>query len=598
MFKFKFRTIIFTSLTMSLLAVQIAEAKPRRPAASASARVPAAAPVVLARSDADLFAATLAGRFAEGTDNPVLAAQAWSRAFLRRPNDGELFEKAITANLQAGDVANAVRLAKLAPVALRTDEAALTLATDAFAQGRYLDVTRILARRTFQPSQRIFADHLAAYALLGQGKREEAAELTSRATGIFVLDRATLMSRAVVLDLAGRAPEAGILFQSAVDSNVHWPIGVRAYGEWLDRHDRKPDAEAMYQRLVQAGELEASGFAAALVKVKSLRAIPPQPDLRSAAGIGLVTIAQSLAAEGRGGDPIILLNLIAYLDPRSDGVAVALANQLITSSRGDVAAPILSRISVSSADYLAARTELVWLVFQDDKAQAVALARETLRAQPTNLASTRLLADVLAANRDDREAETLYSSLIDASKAAGQSNEEAWPLYFGRGGTRDRQDNWAGALQDLRFAKAAAPNQPNVLNYLGYALADRGENIDEALVMLRSAVRLRPRSGAILDSLGWALFRKGSYEEAVETLEAAVGLAPAAADISEHLGDAYWRSGREDEGRMEWARTLRLETEPAQKASLTVKLRDGLPSDPASAGRRTLAAQTGATAQR
>jgi Flp pilus assembly protein TadD len=594
---FKSRPLLVATLAVALAASSIAQARtqPRRTQARPAV---AAAPVLLARSDADLFAATLAGRFAQGTDNPVLAAQAWSRAFMRRPTDGDLFSRAIAANLQAGDVATAVRLAKVASPTLRTEDAALALAADAFAQGRYSDVTRALAERNFQPSLRIFASHLSAYALIAQGKREEAVDLTSRASGIPVLDKAALMSRAMVLDAAGRGSEAGLLFQSALNSNVSWPIGVRFYGDWLVANDKKPEAITMYQRLVQAGGVEASGFAASLAKVQSGSSKPPKLDLRATAAAGLVTIAQSLAAEGRGGAPTSLFNLIAHLDPRSDGAAIALANQLISESRGDLAKPLLTRIGIASADYLPARTELVWLVFKDNQQEAVNLAREAVRNLPNDLAASRLLADVLAANRDDREAEAIYSSLIDKSKAAGQSNEEAWPLYFGRGGTRERQGNWTGALTDLRLAKTAAPNQPNVLNYLGYALADRGESIDEALVMLRTAVRLRPRSGSILDSLGWALFRAGRYEEAVATLESAASLSPALAEITEHLGDAYWRSGREDEARMEWERTLRLETTPAQKQSIAVKLRDGLGPDPDSAARRALASQTGNTTPR
>jgi Flp pilus assembly protein TadD len=588
-----FKTQIVVVSALAILVTSAGPVQAQSQHRRQQARPTVAAPVVLERSDADLYAATLAGRFAQGTDNPVLAAQAWSRAFMRRPTDSDLFERAIEANLQAGDVANAVRLAKVAAPSLRTDEAALALGVDAFAQGRYAEITRVLAGRTFQPSQRIFADHLAAYALLAQNKGDEAVEMTSRASGVPALDKATLMSRAMVLDGAGRGAEAGILFQSALNSNVAWPIGVRFYGDWLVRNNRKDDAVTMYQRLVQAGGLEASGFAASLAKVQGGGPPPGKPDLRATAAAGLVTVAQSLAREGRGGAPTILFNLVGHLDPRSDGVAVALANQLITEARGDVARPLLSRIGASSPDYLGARTELVWLVFKDDQPAAVSLARETLSAAPNDVAASRLLADVLAANRDDREAEALYSTLIDKSKAAGQSNEEAWPLYFGRGGTRERQGNWTGALADLRFAKAAAPNQANVLNYLGYALADRGENVDEALVMLRAAVRLRPRSGSILDSLGWALFRAGRFEEAVATLESAAAMSASLAEISDHLGDAYWRSGREDEARMEWARTLRLETTDQQKQSIAIKLRDGLPADPASAARRALAAQTG-----
>jgi Flp pilus assembly protein TadD len=146
-------------------------------------------------------------------------------------------------------------------------------------------------------------------------------------------------------------------------------------------------------------------------------------------------------------------------------------------------------------------------------------------------------------------------------------------------------------LADLRIAKAAAPNQPNVLNYLGYAMADRGENLDEALGMLRNAMRLRPRSGAILDSYGWALFKSGRYEEAATILERAAGLAPNLAEVADHLGDVYWRTGRQEEARLEWRRALTLTPTEEQTKALEIKLSDGLPPDPSRAADAAILAQ-------
>lgn len=569
-----------------------AQARPKQRPPAARPAVVTTTPVTLVRPDTDLFSATLAGRFAQGTNNSALAAQAWSRAFMRRPSDVDLFTKALNANLQAGDVTNAISLSKVLPPALRTDEAALVLAMDAFTTARYAEVTRLLAGRGFQPSQRVIAEHLSAFALIGQNKVEEAVNLSARATGVSALDKSALISRATILDQAGRLDEAAILFQSAIDGGVRWPVGVRAYADMLHRAGRKDDAVTLFERVARAGGGDAGGFLIALESLRITTTPPRAPSLRAAASIGLVSLVQSLSTEGRGGSPLALLSLVSILDPNSDAARLALANQLLTETKPDLALPILRQIGPRSPDYLAARSELVWAVFDTDKADAVSLARETAAALPNQTAATRLLADVLAANRNDREAEALYTRLIDAGTASGQANEILWPLYFGRGGTRERQGDWPAARQDLRTAKIAAPNQPSVLNYLGYALADRGENLDEALAMLRTAVRLRPRSGSILDSLGWAQFKAGRYDEAVATLERASSMEGSSADISEHLGDAYWRSGREDEARIEWARTLRLETTQQQKVAIARKIDVGLPPDPNVAARRAVAVQT------
>jgi tetratricopeptide (TPR) repeat protein len=590
--KLNFRHVSLAISLVALFGGHAAYAQNRPTTRMTAARPAPAAPVTLVRPETDLFSATLAGRYAQGTDNAALAAQAWSRAFMRRPGDVELFSKALTANLQIGDVANAIRLSKALAPSLRTDDAVLVLSVDAFTNERYGEVSRLLSGRSFQPSQRVLADHLNSYALLGQGKNDDGVNASSRSSGLGPIDKAALMSRAIIHDQAGRSEEAEILFQSAIDGGVRWPVGVRAYGDLLLRSGKKSQAIGLYQRVARAGGNEAGGFLVAKARAEA-DLTPRKPALRAAASAGMISLAQSLAGEGRGGPPLATLNLFATLDPSSDGARLAVADQLVGENKNALALPILRQIGPTSLDYMAARNELVWAVFETNKSEAVALARETVAALPNQAAAMRLLADVLAANRNDQEAEGLYTRLIDSGKASGETNEVLWPLYFGRGGARERLGNWPAARDDLRLAKTAAPNQPSVLNYLGYALADRGESIEEALTLLRAAVRLRPRSGSILDSLGWAQFKAGRYEEAVATLEKASSLEGNLAEISEHLGDAYWRTGRQDEARIEWARTLRLETTPSQREAVSRKLQVGLPADPNAAAARAVAVQSG-----
>jgi tetratricopeptide (TPR) repeat protein len=538
-----------------------------------------ASPVTLVRSDADLFAATLAGRYAQGVSDPALAAQAWALAYQRQPGSGDMFARALDANLQAGLVDRAVLLAKSAPPTILTDDGALVLAFDAFAQGRYRDVSRLLNTRTFAPSKRLIADHLRAFALLGENKGAEAVNLTSTATGIAAIDKAALISRAMILDAVDRDDEAGILFQSAVATNVIAPLGMRAYADWLVKSGQTEEAKRLYRRLISAGGPDTIVFVAALDGLDRAPAVNPASaaDLRARAAIGIATIALSLTADGRSVSPTMFLSLVSFLDPRSDGVALALAGRWIDEGKGNLARSSLSRISASSPEYLAARTELVWLEFATDKPLAIQLARQTFQARPNDLAAKRLLADVLAGNRNDAEAEGLYSSLIERGLADGRPQSELWPYYFGRGGARERQGKWPEARADLRQAKAAAPNQPSILNYLGYALAERGENIEEALTLLQNAVRLRPQSANILDSLGWAQFKAGRFEAAVASLERAAGMDSTIGEISDHLGDAYWRTGRTDEARLEWQRALRLDLSETTKVNLARKIRDGLP---------------------
>ena len=137
-----------------------------------------------------------------------------------------------------------------------------------------------------------------------------------------------------------------------------------------------------------------------------------------------------------------------------------------------------------------------------------------------------------------------------------------WPLFYSRGIARERAGDWPRAEADLLRALELSPDQPYVLNYLGYTWADQGRNLDRAKAMLLRATELRPQDGNIADSLGWVLFRLGDMRGAVTWLEKAVELEPRSSVINDHLGDAYWAAGRQREARFQWRRALDLDPEP------------------------------------
>src|SRR3546814_1477908 len=102
----------------------------------------------------------------------------------------------------------------------------------------------------------------------------------------------------------------------------------------------------------------------------------------------------------------------------------------------------------------------------------------------------------------------------------------------------------------LERANQLAPDQPVILNYLGYAQIERRQNIDEALALIQKASGLKPDDPAIKDSLGWAHYVNGNVKKAIPVLEKAVQGAPDDATVNEHLGDAYWTAGRRFEAQI------------------------------------------------
>ena len=131
-----------------------------------------------------------------------------------------------------------------------------------------------------------------------------------------------------------------------------------------------------------------------------------------------------------------------------------------------------------------------------------------------------------------------------------------WFLHYVRGISHERLGNWPEAEADFRAALEIRPDQPQVLNYLGYSLVEKQIKLDEALEMIERAVAARPDSGYIVDSLGWVLYRLGRYDEAVGHMERAVELMPVDPVVNDHLGDVYWAVGRYREAEFQWKRAL------------------------------------------
>ena len=149
-------------------------------------------------------------------------------------------------------------------------------------------------------------------------------------------------------------------------------------------------------------------------------------------------------------------------------------------------------------------------------------------------------------------------------------------LYYERGIAYERGNHWDKAQPDFLKALALNPDQPQVLNYLGYTWVDKGENLQQALEMIQKAVKATPTDGYIVDSLGWAFYKLGRFNDAVDTLEQAVQLRPNDPQINDHLGDAYWKAGRKLEAHFQWNVAAALDTDGTLKAAIAKKQANGL----------------------
>jgi Flp pilus assembly protein TadD len=208
----------------------------------------------------------------------------------------------------------------------------------------------------------------------------------------------------------------------------------------------------------------------------------------------------------------------------------------------------------------------------DRKDEAEAAFKEAIRRDPEDLQAQIAYGNMLRSRERFDDAAEVYSDVIEKLPEPDRGD---WTIFYFRGIAYEQTDRWELAEKDFQKALELFPDQPLVLNYLGYSWVDKGIHLDEAMAMIRTAVRLRPDDGFIVDSLGWAHYRLGEYEEAVRELERAIELQPDDPILNDHLGDAYWKLGRKLEAQFQWRHARDLGAKPPELEIILRKIAEG-----------------------
>ncbi|MFN3607405.1 MAG: tetratricopeptide repeat protein, partial [Cypionkella sp.] len=246
--------------------------------------------------------------------------------------------------------------------------------------------------------------------------------------------------------------------------------------------------------------------------------------------------------------------IASALRPADTDAILRTADLLERQRQYDLAAETYGLIAKDDPDFATAEVGRADALFLAGREGASLDLLRTLAAdRPDDLDVQTALGNGLRRAKDFGGAITAYSRVIDLIKTPIPQN---WPLFFSRGIAHEQMGDFARAEADFRQALALNPNQPAVLNYLGYSLVDRGEKLDEALGMIKRAVAAQPESGYIVDSLAWAYFRLGRFAEALPPMERASLLEPVDPIVTDHLGDVYWANGRKREAQFQWRRAL------------------------------------------
>ncbi|MCX7281105.1 MAG: tetratricopeptide repeat protein, partial [Alphaproteobacteria bacterium] len=292
----------------------------------------------------------------------------------------------------------------------------------------------------------------------------------------------------------------------------------------------------------------------------------------------LFGIAASLADAQSAEVSILYLRMALYL--RSDlGLAQALlADRFETLRKYDNAIAIYRSIEPSSPYWRMAQVQasldLQRLGNNDD---AIAGLKKLVAADPNDSESWVALGDTYRASEKFAESVDAYN---DAEKIIGKPSRRDWTMFYARAMAKEKLKRLDESEADIQTALKLSPEQPELLNYLGYSWVDRDRNVSTALTMLEKARSLRPYDGFIVDSVGWAYYKLGRYDDAAKTLEAAVLLVPGDPTINDHLGDALWRAGRRIEARFQWNHALTFSDDDTDMSTIKRKLKIGLSEKP------------------
>ncbi len=271
--------------------------------------------------------------------------------------------------------------------------------------------------------------------------------------------------------------------------------------------------------------------------------------------------------------------LATFLAPENAESWLIAADLLNGQGRHEAALAALSKVSRDDVfASTAAERRMAVLVDADRTGEALAEARQAVADRPAEIDNWTRLGDILNQAKSHQEAAAAYGKALDLVKTGAETRNPLWALWLLRGSALTQAGDWAAGKTALEEARRLAPEQPVVLNFLGYSQLERRENLAEAEKMIGEANRLQPDDSAITDSLGWAHYVRGDVAKAIELLERAAQGQPADAAIGEHLGDAYYSAGRRYEARYAWRAALQNAEGPAADR-LKTKIDTGLRPD-------------------
>ena len=535
---------------------------------------------------ASFSGAYLAGRAAEADNDLPNAIRYYKQALIASPEDQALQQSLMLAMIANGDFDESLALAeKLKAVADVERFSRVALAIDAFRKQKFDDAEVLLKLVAESDLDKLIAGVMTAWAKAGGGDGEGAVEYLGTLRGpewynLFLnVHRALIADFAGMKDVAAKAYDETAIARSAADVAPEAYVRlIEAYSGFLARNGEKAKALDVLRRVDEFSPSRPTTLALR----KDIAAGKDIPKLaltaRDGAGELLLDIASALNRGGGEAFVRLYLQMGRVLAPKNDAILVQLGTVAEQQDHLEEAIKFYEQVPAESPLRRIAELQLgLDLAELKRTDEAVKHLTSLLDKEPDDMRAYLALGGVYSSKEDYRSAADLYEKAVSH---IAKPTREHWNIFYQRGIAYERLKEWPKAEPNFRKALELYPDQPQVLNYLGYSWVDMNMNLEEGLEMIKRAVDLRPSDGYIVDSLGWAYYRLNRFEEAVTELERAVSLKPDDPILNDHLGDAYWRVGRRLEATFQWSHARDMKPEPDVLAQVVEKLSKGLPPLP------------------
>ncbi len=523
----------------------------------------------------------LAARHAGQIRDAGAAAAFYRSALKRDPSNGELLDRTFLSLLVDGEIDDSVKYAEhIAHVDKNDRVARLVLGVHALKKNQFAAARRELAQSVRGPITDLTATLLAGWSMAGAGDAKGAVAAIDRLAGPEWYAIFKDLHAGMIYEFTGNPTDAGKRYEAAYKLDPTALRVTEAYGSWLSRN-KSPKAafevfEAFDKQLPRHPLVTEE-----IAKLKAGQKLPPLvPTAQAGAAEALYGLGASLGRRGGEDLGLVYLQLALYLAPTHPLALLSLADLYESLKKPELAIKVYERVSANSPLHRNAAIQMASDLDALDKPdEAEKRLQALIKEYPDDLEAISALGNVQRGRKKFAECADTYSKGIDTLKQPDKSN---WVIYYFRGICYERSHDWPKSEVDLKRALELFPEQPQVLNYLGYSWIDQGVNLDQGMDMIKRAVQQRPDDGYIVDSLGWAYFKLGNYSEAVKQLERAVDLKPEDPTVNDHLGDAYWRVGRTLEAHFQWAHARDLKPDPEDLPKIEAKLANGLPDETSS----------------